>query len=539
MRWALTIGINHYHGFQPLNYAQQDAEAIHNYLVQEAEFPGNQCFLLTDTSPGIAGTSTAPTQDQILGWLDRLCERSQPGDEVWVFFSGYGVCHQGQDYLLPLDADPTAIPTTGISLERLFDRLQTSLAKSMLVVLDMSRSEGTFSGEIAGAQTVQVATAAQIPTILSCQPGQFSREVTALKHGLFAAALLESLRALSSPTLEQVDRYLRDRVPELTEHHFLPIQQPLTVSPAERIQQPLFLPPESVQTSPFASLQSFPLTSDPSSDRPLTQTSTSLQAGVPQLPQPISSQPISPQPVSRDPDLVDAPFWRPVVLWSSVGVVALLIGVLWKNWDAITQGTQPVPPTPSPVRLSPTAPPVAVSPNQVRSPLPQSTTTPIPSGTPLPIPSTAATPTPSPKATIAPATVAPATVTPATATNPVLNAAKARAAKGNLPDNYAAAIQQASKIQPNQPQYQEAQQAIAGWSQEILIVAKQQAKQNRFDAAIFSGALVPVQNPTVFQETRALLPQWCRSLTIQTSSTPPTLAQQQARIYCRDKLGLR
>ncbi|MBF2027985.1 MAG: caspase family protein [Oscillatoriales cyanobacterium C42_A2020_001] len=240
-QWAIVVGLDNYQLFQPLSCAQRDAQALHQFLIDEARFPAQQCLLFTDTSPQIWGKPTAPTRINLLSWIELLVQNCfKPGDSLWFFFSGYGVCSQSKDYLVPLDGDPFAIETTCIPMSLIFTRLQASLLPGMpLVLLDISRSQGTFSSENVGNQTAQLAKQLAIPTILSCQPGQFSREISSLGHGLFTAALLEGLQYHQGATPSTLMRFLSDRLPELGAHYYLPNQQPLTLCPSERLHQPL------------------------------------------------------------------------------------------------------------------------------------------------------------------------------------------------------------------------------------------------------------------------------------------------------------
>jgi uncharacterized caspase-like protein len=137
-RWAVAIGINQYHLLQPLSFAQEDAQAIRDFWVSEAGFPPDQCLLLSDSSPPVWGKPTYPRREVIQGWLDLLCQNYiQPGDSLWVFFSGYGVTLQGRDYLVPVDANPANLQATAIPVEAIFNRLKAVQAESMLVLLDM------------------------------------------------------------------------------------------------------------------------------------------------------------------------------------------------------------------------------------------------------------------------------------------------------------------------------------------------------------------------------------------------------------------
>jgi hypothetical protein len=239
--WAIAIGINQYQFFQPLGCAQSDAQALHTLLVEELGFLPDHCVLMTDTSPPLAGHSTYPDRANLQYWFDQLTQQwVQAGDVLWCFFSGYGICMHGQDYLVPIDGNPAALSTTAISLRSVLERLHATPTPNTLLLLDMSHSQSVLDNEAVGAQTAALAIESQVSTILACQPGQFSREVPGLGHGFFTVALLESLRSRQANTISNLERYLNSRLPELSEHYWRPLQQPLTlVTPAEKLNQVL------------------------------------------------------------------------------------------------------------------------------------------------------------------------------------------------------------------------------------------------------------------------------------------------------------
>ena len=74
-QWAISVGINQYQRFQPLSYAQHDAQAMHQFLIETAGIPAEQCLLLTETSPPQWGKSTYPDRQTIQSWLDLLTQR--------------------------------------------------------------------------------------------------------------------------------------------------------------------------------------------------------------------------------------------------------------------------------------------------------------------------------------------------------------------------------------------------------------------------------------------------------------------------------
>ena len=233
--WAIIIGINQYQGFQPLMQAQNDAVGIRRYLTEEAGFPPENCILLSDLSKSTDEEAVFPDRVAIYDWIETICQgRVQEDDTLWFYFSGYGAQDNNQDYLMPVDGDPAQVKQTGIALQDVVKHLKQAPTKNIMMVLDMNRSQSALAGQAIGEQVLKLANKARIPLILSCQPNEFSHETLAVRHGLFTAALLEGLRYDGCATLSHLERYLIERIPELCEHHWRPIQNPVVLLPEEQ-----------------------------------------------------------------------------------------------------------------------------------------------------------------------------------------------------------------------------------------------------------------------------------------------------------------
>ncbi len=233
--WSISIGINQYHYFQPLMQAQNDALALHRFLVNEVGFTESQSLLLSDLAVSTRHEAVYPDKQAIGEWLKVVCQQKLgPDDRLWLFFSGYGAQAEGEDYLMPVDGDPANIAKTGIKLRDLIELLKQAPTQNQVLILDMNRSQSALAGQQIGAQTIELAKAAGIPLLLSCQPDQFSHETLAVRHGLFTAALLEGLRYHGCFTLAHLSDYLKTRLPELCEHHWRPVQNPVAVVPDDK-----------------------------------------------------------------------------------------------------------------------------------------------------------------------------------------------------------------------------------------------------------------------------------------------------------------
>jgi hypothetical protein len=228
---CISIGINQYQFFQPLGYGMEDAVSIGQFFVDAAGWSPQQCLLLTDSSPMLGGRSTYPDRENINRWLKQWCQETLvAGDLLWIFFSGHGISTGGEDYLVPIDGKADDLLNTCISIRQLYQQL-SSLGFNVLVFIDGNRVGGVSLGEGIGAVTAKLAKQYKIPTFLSCQSHELSHESSGLGHGLFTTALLEALNYHHDLNIEILESYISTRIPELSEHHWKPVQTLVTILP--------------------------------------------------------------------------------------------------------------------------------------------------------------------------------------------------------------------------------------------------------------------------------------------------------------------
>ncbi|MEO1209557.1 MAG: caspase family protein [Cyanobacteria bacterium J06638_20] len=519
--WAIAIGINQYEHFQPLLYAERDAQAMHNFWALEAGIPAERCILLSDNSSGLPSQSSVPNRENILSHLTDLCQQHlKPDDILWVFFSGYGAQENRQDYLLPIDADPAELTTTGLAIEQVFNILQTAPTDSIFVLLDMNRSQGTLGGEGAGQQTLQLAQEMQLSVMLSCPPNQFSHETLLLRQGLFTTAVLEGLRNHGCVTPEQLAQFLRDRLPSLSEQHWRPRQDPVAViHDNQRFQ--LFLPgkplyPRAPIPTPDSHLNGHGLLDDEAYE--------AEQPSTPPSPQPPISPPegdLSPDNLTEEEDLS----WQRFTRWGGGLLLALLALVVIRNLEIVLSR----PPAPD------------VVPEDSLAPVPVGGPTAAP--TPMPIPADAQPGEPLPPNAVPPAPTSPEELpavgfgtegTDQAVIDPnesvldrnrrILDQARTALTQfrsespSNQTTEFADAIAQARQIQPGEPLYDEAQQDIDRWSHLILDMAiGRAARRNMGDSviaaqnyhsAIAAASLIPDDRPEIYATAQSSIAAW-------------------------------
>ncbi len=541
--WAIAIGINQYHLFQPLGCAQADAEALKDFLATESGFMPKRCLLMTDTSPPMGDRSTYPTKENILLLLEDLAAACwQPQDHVWLFFSGYGINYKGHDYLMPVEGNPDLVQETGIELRSLMQSLQ--LAKlNVLLILDINRAFGTQADAPVGQETMEIAHELQLATILSCQPEQFSHESSELGHGFFTAAFLAALRSGYGSSLTELASYLSQRTPELCQHHWRPTQNPVTVIPSP---QPKIWPlsgnnstPANSEVSPmifsdesFAVVASPPLTENspktqksakwpenqgvettvnPRSDHGLENSQTQQVQGKSsnRVSQPLFNQnqnfPHPPQilppsqevatggryiPTSSTSELSPSslsqsktPFWQQFLWWSGGSILVLgLITVVFLRNQTGFQGKEIF----------------RASSNTATSDTKDLKT----------IPNTGAI---SPSITPTPPKTQKSTETSAISQSQRRNQAVLDLAKMSLQQTQASdlslAIATARKITPGEPLYEQAQQNIQIWSQMILDLAESRGKHKQYAHAIAAAQLITKDLP-LYPKAQAAINQW-------------------------------
>ena len=522
--WAIAVGINHYQFLQPLKFAQQDAQALCECLVSEAGFLPNRCILFTDTSPSVTGRSTFPSRGNLQGWLDYFGrELVQPGDLVWVFFSGYGVCWKGQDYLLPIEADPVDIANMGVPVRSLFDSLKALPTEEILVLMDINHSQAAFSGEKVGIQIAEIARETRIATVMASKPDQFSHEALELGHGLFTATLLEGLRAHQCSTLANLEEFLKSRLPELCEHNDRPVQDPvialasldqlnLVITPVnwgeaeswtagesnpflleddlfdlspkadqtpELLPNPYELPADYSQAAPIETELEPPMPPESSQDVLDDYADHSSAVPVPQIPKPISTPNVDSAP--EDTQAQDQKFWERLLMGGSAVLLLLLAGVVIRNWSMFwgqqsATNSPPIVPSPAAITTTPLKPRPAIVPNSTK-------------------PSTAK---PTPTASASPSQTKDSQA--------ILNEARGLIKPISASDANKA-IERASQVPDSDPLYAQAQVDIDRWSRDILDIAKKRAADKSYKQAIAAAQLVPKRSQA-YAETQKAIALW-------------------------------
>ncbi|EYD76427.1 hypothetical protein Rumeso_01985 [Rubellimicrobium mesophilum DSM 19309] len=125
-RMALVIGMADYQHTRPLNNTVNDARAI----AAELEDIGVEVTLSTDA-----------TRDELLQTMSDFAFRSETADLALIYFAGHGVEVQGENYLIPVDAEVHSardVQQHAVSLEQFMDTVRNARVMRV-VILDACR----------------------------------------------------------------------------------------------------------------------------------------------------------------------------------------------------------------------------------------------------------------------------------------------------------------------------------------------------------------------------------------------------------------
>ncbi len=217
--YAIAIGINQYNYLPTLRYAVTDAEEIK----ARCEF---QNFSKVDLFPDV-------TSVRVKEFFAEQFEKPflSAKDNLWFFFSGHSRLRQGVDYLMLVDSKTDEITETAISLNSLVEQLFSSGAGKVILYLDMDRLSGESTP--ASSSPLSIKDDQGLIVFYACEPNTAAYEIEQLQQGSFSYALYEALLSTKiNFSINQLEKFLSDRVPELNQQNNQRTQAPQTfISP--------------------------------------------------------------------------------------------------------------------------------------------------------------------------------------------------------------------------------------------------------------------------------------------------------------------
>lgn len=193
--YALIVGVENYRSLPSADYSEHDAEIFRDYAISILGVPKENVILLSGTQARLADMTKYLEE-----WLPR---NSSPASRLYFYFSGHGAPDpvKGASYLIPWDGDPAFLASSGYPVSKLYEKLEATKAKEVIVALD-----ACFSGE--GGRSViakglrplvtvvdtPIASRSKISVLTAARSDEVAGSAEDQGHGLFTYYLLKGLR---------------------------------------------------------------------------------------------------------------------------------------------------------------------------------------------------------------------------------------------------------------------------------------------------------------------------------------------------------
>jgi hypothetical protein len=164
--YALLIGIDHYlpnRLYKSLKGAVRDINLVASYLLETLKIPAERVFKLTSPNPEVAETietkDPEPTYENIVAKFNAITEIAQPGEQVYIYYSGHGGrattiypelkgADQNDEGIVPMDVGDGGRYLLDLELATLLKRM-TDKGLIVTVIMDSCHSGGVTRGDAA------------------------------------------------------------------------------------------------------------------------------------------------------------------------------------------------------------------------------------------------------------------------------------------------------------------------------------------------------------------------------------------------------
>jgi len=226
---AVIIGNKNYShsgfGVPDVDFALRDATTMKKYAISLLGFLPENIIYVQDATKArlekIFGTRENP-KGQLYNWL------KPSKSDIFIYYTGHGApdLKDRCAYLMPIDADPDYISTTGYSLNEFYNNLVKLPARKITVVLDACFSGASPKGfllkNVSPGMLKQVNSVRGIKNTViftSAAQSQVSCWYPAKKHSLFTYYFLYGLNGEADKnrdkkiTVGELKTYLQEKVP--------------------------------------------------------------------------------------------------------------------------------------------------------------------------------------------------------------------------------------------------------------------------------------------------------------------------------------
>ena len=241
--FVMAIGIDKYKNTAyNLNYAVADASAVLERIKNSASGIFKSICVYSYQNE-------LAKRDSILSGFDKIASQAQPQDAFILFYAGHGVMSEGspeipKDFYLVLHnvtqlyGKDDLLQAQGISAVELREVSKRIAAQKQVVFLDACQSGAaveTFAmrGVSEEKAILQLARSTGSYLIASTGSEQYATEFKELGHGVFTYALLQGPNCNAEGsvkdkkiTVKELEAYLNDNIPSLTEKYHGTVQYP-------------------------------------------------------------------------------------------------------------------------------------------------------------------------------------------------------------------------------------------------------------------------------------------------------------------------
>lgn len=190
---AVIIGNRNYKRTRWVEYAENDATRVRQYLTEVLGFKSSNIFYLKNASKGDLDTYFGTTSNH-KGKLFNAVKAKK--SDVFVFYSGHGApgLNDQKGYFVPIECDPNNVELGGYSLDLFYKNLAKIPAKSKTVVIDACFSGAEILDNISPIGIrVKVDTGKDLVALTSSSGAQVSTWYNAKHHGLFTYFFLKAI----------------------------------------------------------------------------------------------------------------------------------------------------------------------------------------------------------------------------------------------------------------------------------------------------------------------------------------------------------
>lgn len=168
-KYAVVVGVSHYkdHHIPQLSFADQDAESISKFLIEEGRFrPENVHLVLNENA----------TLKQLKTELRTFLAKPREEDLVLIYFSGHGsndvVNNPIAWYLLPYETDRNNMGGTAFPMEEIQDVFRVIKARRIVTFADACHSAGITGEPMAGISLGSPAGSASLSILPTHRPSR-------------------------------------------------------------------------------------------------------------------------------------------------------------------------------------------------------------------------------------------------------------------------------------------------------------------------------------------------------------------------------